>query len=65
MRPMRSLLLCTAGDDDMAQSDRCERQAGYCLAQRRIARCKAGLQHTANALELCSDEACDNSRADT
>lgn len=56
MCTMCGLLLCTAGNDDVTKSDRCEWHAGYCFAQYPTARRKADFQHTANAPDLCPND---------
>ena len=65
MLAQRGLFLRTTRDDDVAESDRRERQAGYCLAQQATARRKADFQHTANALDFCPSQARNTGCADT
>ena len=60
-----SLMLRAAGDDDVTECDRCERQAANCFAQHRAAWCEADFQDTANALDLCADQAGNSCCADT
>ena len=65
MRAMRGLLLGTARNDDMAQSDCREWQAGCSLAQCGATGRKANFQDTADALDLRPDQACNTGSADT
>ena len=65
MRAQRSLLLRIARDDDVAQSDRRERQAGYDIAEHCSARRQADFQHTADAIDFCAAQARKAGSADT
>ena len=49
------LLLRTARNDNVAKSDRRERQSSNCFAQHSTARRKGDFQHTANASKLRPD----------
>ena len=53
MPAQRDLFLRTAGDDDMAECDRRERQAGYCFAKHGAAGYKTNFHHAADAFDFC------------
>lgn len=53
MRAQRGLLLCIARDDDVAERDRRERQAGYCFAKHWAAGYKTNFHHAADACDFC------------
>ena len=65
MLAMRSLLLCTARDDDVTQSNRRERQASHGFGQHGAAGCKADFQHTAHAFNLGPEQSRKEGCADT